>query len=70
MKKLIVLSALALLVGGLLLRLAQKDPGYVLIVGWGTTVEMRLGFAVVVLVVISLVLAFGLRSFFTRDLRD
>ncbi len=64
MKKIVFFGALALLVGGLLLRLAQNDPGYVLIVGWGTTIEMRLGFAILMMLVIVLILASGLKNSF------
>lgn len=50
MKKLIILCAFAVLGGVLLQRFVQHDPGYILIVAWGKSIELRLGFALVLLV--------------------
>lgn len=56
MKKIALLSALALVVGVLLVRMVQQDSGYILIAAFGKTVEMRLGFAVFILIVSGLLL--------------
>ncbi len=56
MRKVVLLSALALVAGALLLRVLQHDPGYVLIAGFGKTLEMRLGFAVLMISVALLLL--------------
>lgn len=56
MRKIVLLSALALVAGAILLRVLQHDPGYVLIAGFGKTVEMRLGFAVLMLSLLLLLL--------------
>lgn len=63
MKKFILLTAAAILAGGLLLHLLQRDPGYVLIVAWGKTIEMRLGFALVLLLMAGVLWVFVLRNF-------
>lgn len=52
MKRVIIFSALALLVGGVLVRLLQYDAGYVLIVVAGKSVEMRFWVAVVALILL------------------
>lgn len=62
MKKIIVLSVIALFLGALLLRLLQHDAGYVLIVAWGKTIEMRLSFALFLFVVIGFIWVFVLRN--------
>ncbi len=56
MKKVVLLSALALVVGAGLLRLLQHDTGYVLIEAFGKTIEMRLGFALIMLLLSVLAL--------------
>lgn len=55
MRRLLLLSALALAAGAGLLRVLQHDAGYVLIVVGDKTVEMRFWFAVIVIVVLWLV---------------
>jgi HemY protein len=49
MRRLILTSVLALVAGALLWHLLQRDPGYILIVVAGKTIEMRFAFAALVL---------------------
>ncbi len=56
MKKTVLLSALALVAGVLLVRIVQQDSGYILIAAFGKTIEMRLGFAVFMLIIGGLLL--------------
>lgn len=60
MRRLILISVLALVVGTGLWHLVQQDPGYILIVVAGKTIEMRFAFAVV-LVLAALILWIGAR---------
>lgn len=62
MKRLVVLSAIALLAGAGLLRLVQHDAGYVLIVIGSKSIEMRFWMAVLVLVVLAVVLYYLWRA--------
>lgn len=68
MKKLVFLSALALVSGAVILRLLQHDAGYVLIVAWGKTIEMRVMVALIVFLAIAAVCAFAM-LFVGRSLR-
>lgn len=61
MKRVVVLSAIALLAGAGLLRLAQHDPGYVLIVVAGKSIEMRFWMAVLVLVFTAALIYYAVR---------
>lgn len=60
MRRLILISVLALVAGAGLWHLVQQDPGYILIVVAGKTIEMRFAFAVV-LVLAAILLWIGLR---------
>lgn len=62
MKRLFILSALALAAGAGILRLLQHDAGYVLIVVAGKTIEMRFWFAVFVILVVGLSIWWLLRT--------
>lgn len=62
MRRAILYSALALVIGAILLRLMQHDAGYLLIVAGGKTVEMRLGFALVLLILGLMVLLLARRG--------
>lgn len=57
MRRLIILGALALVLGAVVLRLLQYDTGYVLIVVGGKSVEMRFWAAAILLVLIFAVVA-------------
>lgn len=72
MKRLVIYSALALLVGALVLRLLQYDTGYVLIVIAGKSIEMRFWAAVLLLLLLVGALYFVLKylSRLTRLTRD
>ncbi len=52
MKRLVLISATALLIGAGLFRLLAHDPGYVLIVLGGKSVEMRFWFALVMFILL------------------
>lgn len=60
MRRLILISVLALVAGTGLWHLVQQDPGYILIVVAGKTIEMRFAFAVV-LVLAAILLWVGVR---------
>lgn len=60
MRRLILASVFALVAGAALWHLVQRDPGYILIVVAGKTIEMRFVFAVLV-VCLVLMLWIGLR---------
>lgn len=62
MKRLFVLSALALAVGAAGLRLLQHDAGYVLIVVGGKTIEMRFWFAIFFIIVVSMLIWWLVRT--------
>lgn len=62
MKRLFILSALALAAGAASLRLLQHDAGYVLIVIAGKTIEMRFWFAVFFVVIVGLIVWWLLRT--------
>ena len=51
MRRVVLASVLALVVGAALWHLLQYDPGYILIVAGGKTIEMRFAFAVILLLV-------------------
>ena len=51
MRRVVLASVLALVVGAALWHLLQHDPGYILIVAGGKTIEMRFAFAVILLLV-------------------
>lgn len=61
MRKIILVSVLALVAGAGLWHLLQYDSGYILIVVAGKTIEMRLVFAVVSLLVLILLLRWAMR---------
>ncbi len=63
MKKILVYSALALLCGTAILRFLQHDSGYVLIVAGERAIEMRLGFAVFIFLLLGVAWVFGLKGF-------
>ncbi len=63
MKKILVYSALALLCGAAILRFLQYDSGYVLIVAGERAIEMRLGFAVFIFLLLGVAWVFGLKGF-------
>jgi HemY protein len=67
MRRLIFISVLALVVGAALWYLVQQDPGYILIVVAGKTIEMRFAFAVVMVALVA-VLWVWLRRLLRRSL--
>jgi len=60
MRRLLLISVLALVAGAALWHLVQQDPGYILIVVAGKTIEMRFAFAVV-LVLLAMLLWVGFK---------
>lgn len=62
MKRVFILSALALAAGAASLRLLQHDAGYVLISVAGTTIEMRFWFAIFFVLIVAVVLWWLLRT--------
>jgi len=65
MKRLLFLIGIALLVGGLLITELAKDSGYMLISLYGYSLETSVWFAVLILLLASLLLWFVLRVLFT-----
>lgn len=72
MKRVLLFSAMAPLVGAILLHLLQFDPGYVLIVIGGKSVEMRFWFAFLLLCILVVVAYYGLHGVrsFVRFMRN